>query len=157
MNEDFTLRPATIQDCNDIYIIINDPAVRKATFKQRKINWEEHKRWFTESLSNPKRLMFIVENNHKNIGIVRFDLKNNHANISIVLDQKSRGQGYGPYIIQSSCHKAYKETKINSFYAYVKSSNELSKKSFAKAGFNYKAKTRVANKNADIFKFSIEN
>ena len=59
------------EDCKYIFNLRNNPIVRKASFNSDKIDYETHKRWFTKTLDNPNRKIFIALNEtSQKIGMV---------------------------------------------------------------------------------------
>ncbi len=145
------LRPSNIDDCSLIYDIITDPLVIQATFKQKSILWDEHKKWYFESISNPKRLMYVIEDYNKNIiGQLRFDIEADKAEVSIVLNKQSRGQGYGAKALYLGCIEVNNKTGIKEYYAYIKNGNRQSLKTFRKAGFIYSGYTYIEGIKADM-------
>lgn len=150
------IRPATTDDCRDVFVIISDPVVRHATFKQRAIPWDEHQRWFQSALKNPDRLLFIIEDNDNNtLGMLRFDIQKEHADVSIVLNRTSRGCGYGTLALESGCEKIFRQKGITVFRAHVKTGNIPSCKAFAKSGFVHSGTTTIEGAEADIFTYTI--
>jgi UDP-2,4-diacetamido-2,4,6-trideoxy-beta-L-altropyranose hydrolase len=154
-NRDISIRPASIDDCQDIFGIISDPDVIKATFKQRKIPLDEHKIWFQMALNNHDRLLFIIEGNGNTLGMLRFDIQKERADVSIVLNRASRGHGYGPQSLQLGCDAVYQLTGISNYRAYVRTGNIPSYKAFAKAGFVHNGTTTIDGTDADIFVYTI--
>jgi len=152
------LRPATIEDCRDIFEIISDPSVRLATFKQKLILWDEHQRWLQLVVKSSDRLLFIIEDDEINIlGMLRFDIQHEHANVSIALNKVSRGFGYGKLALQMGCDEVYQKTGVTVFCAYVKNGNTPSCKVFTRAGFIRNGTTQIDGKEADIFVYTITN
>ena len=155
-NRNVSIRPASIDDCQDIFGIISDPDVIKATFKQRKIPLDEHKTWFQMALNNPGRFLFIIEDNDKNtLGMLRFDIQKKYADVSIVLNKASRGHGYGPQALNLGCDVIYQTTGISDYRAYVRAGNIPSCKAFTKAGFVHNGTTTIEGTQAEIFVYTI--
>jgi len=149
------IRPAKTDDCRDVFVIISDPVVRQATFKQRTISWDEHQRWFQAALKNPDRLLFIIVGNGNTLGMLRFDIQKKYADVSIVLNKATRGHGYGPQSLQLGCDAIYQLTEISNYRAYVRTGNISSYKAFAKAGFVHKGSTTIEGAEAGIFVYTI--
>lgn len=151
-----SIRPATIDDCQNIFGIISDPDVIKATFKQRKIPLDEHKIWFQTALKSPDRFLFLVEDNDQNtLGMLRFDIQKKYADVSIVLNKASRGHGYGPQALLLGCDTVYQLTKILDYRAHVRADNMPSHKAFTRAGFVHNGTTTIEGTQADIFVYTI--
>ena len=130
------LRAASKKDCMLIWKWANDPDVRAVSFSCDAISYEHHVRWFDLKLKDIRCFFYLAETtNQEPIGQVRYELEGNEATISISIDQKFRGKGYGPSLIQLGSKKLFNVSAADVIHAYVKARNELSFKAFKKAGF----------------------
>lgn len=130
------IRLATIHDERNMFTWRNHPSIRKVSFNQEPISFEQHAQWFRNSLSNPDRLLLIGELNEKPIGVVRFDLDEHSAEVSIYLIQENVQKGLGRSLLKSAEEwlKANKKDiyKIN---ANVVEENVISQRFFCHAGY----------------------
>ncbi|MCM8542610.1 MAG: GNAT family N-acetyltransferase [Lentisphaeraceae bacterium] len=131
-----SLREATLDDCSFVFELSNDSLVRSASFSSEKIIWSEHQLWFDGILTNDDIQLWIVQENFKNIGQLRFKkISIDCARISISIVAEMRGQGLASNIIHAGAEKMFKETKFKKIEALIKKTNTASIKSFEKAGF----------------------
>ncbi|MDD3607976.1 MAG: GNAT family N-acetyltransferase, partial [Candidatus Moranbacteria bacterium] len=88
-------------DLKNLYAWRNDPITRRYAFNSKKIKLRDHKKWFMNSLKNPKRQIFILlSDNLKKIGQVRFDIIGKKAEIDIAISPEERGKGYGSSVLK---------------------------------------------------------
>ena len=86
------IRNAINKDIKDIFLWRNDKNTRKNSFNKNFIEFEEHKKWYLESLRDKKKIIYIGLNKEKKIGMTRFDyIQNNTFEVSINLNPKFRG------------------------------------------------------------------
>ena len=131
------IRNAKEEDCRYLFDLRNHPIVRKASFNSKKIDYADHKVWFTKTLNNPNRKIFIVLNeNSQKIGMVRFDKEEDYAEISIAISPNIHGKGYGTKILIKGCEKYFEEEiTVKFIIAEIKKNNIASIKAFTNAGF----------------------
>lgn len=125
------LRKATYDDWKILLDWRNDPLTRNNSFKQDKISEQTHKVWFTNSLSNIDREIYILENNLIPVGSIRSD--KNSANEYILswnIAPDQRGKGYGTKILEM-----FLQNKIGKFIAEIKPENIASIKMVQNNGF----------------------
>ncbi len=132
------LRKVADRDCQMLFQWVNDPVVRKASFRSREISWEEHKEWFQGKLDDPACLFYIAETSGREpVGQVRFDITGNKATISASICEQFRGLGMGGSLLRLACEKAIEETggTVGTIEALIKQENTPSQKAFQQAGF----------------------
>ena len=124
-------------DCSDLYEWRNDPETRKMFFVSRVITWDEHKKWFEDSLTNPNKLLLLCYNvNKEKIGVVRFDIKDSICLISVNLNPSKRGQGLSSKCIKESINFfILKFPLCEKIVAIVKENNVKSINSFISSDF----------------------
>jgi RimJ/RimL family protein N-acetyltransferase len=145
--EEFELKIATIQDMKDIFELSNDDLVRKNSFNQKKIEWEEHQVWFKNKINDKNSVFYVVRKNNYLIAQVRFDKSNvDEFDISISISPNFRRQGYGKKILKLVSDKVISQYKIKKINAYIKSENETSKKMFDKVGYILKQQSKDRNR-----------
>lgn len=139
MSKKITLRPADINDSEDIFRWRNDPITRANSFNSSMIPWHEHEQWLGKALARSDRLLLIGIDESRKIGIVRFDLNQpGEAEININLAPECRGQGYGTALIQeASAHLFQHHPAVRAIYAKVKPDNPASLHAFENAGYHH--------------------
>ncbi len=129
------MRLAVEDDCDQYYKWVNDAAVRKQSFNQNKVSFNEHTEWFNRKLCSERVKMFILEKrNH--IGQIRFD--NTESNIWYIdysVDKKHRGFGYGQILVRMGLDLLSNETENCLVMAEVKSGNDSSLSIFRRLNF----------------------
>jgi len=135
---ELNLRPVQEQDCQLIWKWANDPYARAASFSSEPIPWDNHVRWFKSKLIDPHCFFYIATNrNGMPVGQVRCDRNEDGTVISVSVDEKFRGSGVGSMIIELTSQKIFRTSDDQVIHAYIKQSNEASKRVFIKAGFRY--------------------
>ncbi len=130
-----TLRPATADDCRQVWLWRNDEATRRASFDSSEIPLETHEGWFRDSLERRDRRIYIVLADGRPSGVVRLDVRGRQGTVSIHLAPERRGQGLGPAALVSLDRSAWTELDLDAFVAEVKPDNRASIAAFTKAGF----------------------
>lgn len=125
------LRKAIFDDWKILFDWRNDPVTRKNSFNEKEINELTHKLWFNDSLLNPHRNIYILEDDSIPVGTIRSDIiLNNKYILSWNINPKQRGKGYGTEIL-----KIYLQDKKGEFIAEIKPENTASIKIAQKNGF----------------------
>ena len=129
-------RFAEPQDVKDLFRWRNDEVTRQSSFNIDKISFEEHKKWFEQTLANPKRNLFIICDKQCNkLGQIRFDKKNDIAEINITINPNYRNQGVGSLALYKSLIIYTNNFNVKQVIAKVKKDNVASLKAFKAAGF----------------------
>lgn len=129
-----TQRKASIEDSQLLFRWKNDPDVRRASFKQNTVRFNDHIEWLNAVFNNPNILIYIVEKKSLPVGMYRLELAKETATINISVDLKLRGQGIGKQIIGQMILTA-KNVGIKKLIAEVKIDNIPSNKLFLTSGF----------------------
>jgi RimJ/RimL family protein N-acetyltransferase len=125
------LRKATFNDWKILLDWRNDPITRENSFKTEEVSEQIHKLWFNDSLLNPNRSIYILEDNFTSVGSIRSDLHwNNQSVLSWSIAPDQRGKGYGTKILE-----IYLQNKKGKFIAEIKPRNIASIKMVEKNGF----------------------
>lgn len=125
------LREATYNDWKILLDWRNDSLTRNNSFSQDEISEQTHKLWFNDSLLNPYRKIYILEDNSSLIGSIRSDnFLINEYTLSWNIDSNQRGKGYGNIILE-----LFLKDKIGKFIAEIKPENRASIKMVEKNGF----------------------
>src|SRR5215203_31296 len=132
-----SFRKATQADMMLYFEWANDADVRKQSYHTSAISLEDHKGWFLKKLSDNDCLMLLFENEAKlPVGQVRFQKENEKVYvIGISIAKEFRGKGLAATILSMASDHFLSIFPGNSIYAYIKTSNTESMRSFAKAGF----------------------
>ncbi len=136
MNE-IKVRTATDEDRELLFEWANDPEVRKASFDTHEITWEEHCAWFERIMSAGNVLQYILEEDGKPSGQIRFAINKGNAEISYSIAPESRGRGLAACMISMGIMRARAEKRdISEFTARVKPDNVRSLEVFRHLGFD---------------------
>ena len=130
------LRLATISDAETVFEWRNDLETRKYSLDPRPLVYEEHRKWFKQSLKSHNRHLLIAEQDKLPIGVIRYDTNELEAEISIFLNPKLRSKGLGTQmLIMGADWIKEKLPQIKALRAKVLTENIASTKAFEKAGF----------------------
>lgn len=130
------IRFANSEDSGSIYNWRNNELSREMFLENDAVVFEEHTKWFNDSLENKKRKLYIGEVNNKKIGICRFDTndKESSAEVSINMNPEMRSLGLGKRFL-FQCIEDYLTKHDHELIAKIKSKNEASLKIFDYVGF----------------------
>ena len=147
-------RKATAGDVMLYFDWANDEEVRKNSFNQNKIEFEQHKKWFENKLNDSNCLMFVASINQKKVGQIRFDkINNNSFEIDFSIERNFRGKGIGSTLIKTGIVELFKtKPLVKRVIGKVKEGNFSSKKSFLNAGFKL-TENVDSNSEIDIYYF----
>lgn len=115
-------RPATIADADILFKWRNDPETRKWSHNSGRISKKEHNEWFSASLKNSNRKIFVVEYKKHPVGIIRTDGKEGVTELSWTVAPIARGHGIGKKMVS-----VFTKQITGLIMAEVKSHNEASK------------------------------
>ncbi len=131
-----TLREVKKEDIDLLYEWVNDLSVRKNSFQQDYISYQEHKKWFNNKMNSLSSYIFIYQKNSIPIGQIRIDINNNVGIIDFSIDNNYRGKGYGTKLLKQVIKKINnKKISIKKVIAEVKYRNKASQRAFEKAGY----------------------
>ena len=130
------IRKATDYDEKILFDWANDPIVRKFSFNEKPITYDEHHEWFNCKINDSDCLILIgIDSNNIPIGQVRIDSMGTKAIIDISIDSAARGHGFATILLKQSV-KFWKSTGRNKpLIGDVFSLNKASQKVFKKSGF----------------------
>ncbi len=112
----------------------NDPLTRANSFQTDSISFEEHDNWFEQQLLK-SHMNYILECDTIPMGLVRFSDKENTTIIGIVIAPAFRGKKLGSVAISMGCEQFLSKHPNANIFAYIKTDNISSIKSFEKANF----------------------
>ncbi|MEP7056221.1 MAG: UDP-2,4-diacetamido-2,4,6-trideoxy-beta-L-altropyranose hydrolase [Caldimonas sp.] len=131
-----TLRPATQIDAAMAYSWRDDPSTRRYFRDPRAISLEEHLSWWTRTLTDPQRSLFVARVGTRAVGTLRFDFSPEDAEVSIYLDPQLTGLGIGIAVLRAGQRLAQgRQMKVARLVADIHPHNQASISSFAEAGF----------------------
>lgn len=137
------VRPATSEDSRNLFEWRNDAQTRAVSLSTDEIAWPDHDRWYTASLANSRRLIYIAEaplatTNPEPVGMVRFDVDEvgEFAEVSINLNPDARGKGFGTVTLVEGIRQFESDRpELRGTTALIRDTNAPSIAIFAKAGF----------------------
>ena len=97
-----TLRAATAGDAALLLEWRNDPLTRANSFNTAEVSEEEHMGWFTASLENPRRKIFIAVREGAPAGMARSDRDGDATELSWAVAPRERGRGVGKAIVAAA-------------------------------------------------------
>lgn len=131
------LRAAEEEDARMVFRWRNDPFLVARASSGKCVTWEEHMRWFRETLCGNSRKMLIVLVDGVPAGQVRFDRADGAACvISAYLLEPYTGRGLGVIAIRKACEFLFEHWGVTSIVAFVRVDNGPSQSAFRKAGFH---------------------
>lgn len=144
---------------NDValyYDWANDELVRKNSYVQQTITFEEHVAWFTKKLNAGICKFYLFLMNGEPAGQVRIDRSGNETVIGVSVSEAHRGKGLACEMIRSASDHYLKTFREDTIFAYIKEENKASFKSFVQAGFQETEITEVHGiKSYKLFKKAI--
>ena len=136
MSNIINLTKAGTTDINDIFEWRNHPDIRKNSFNQELLSWEEHEKWFMAKLKNPDTTAYMAYYGEKKVGTIRFESKESVIKTSVMLNPDFLSKGFGSKVIKLGVEKFIREKRPSkSLIAEIKKDNVASAKAFKKAGY----------------------
>ena len=138
------LRAALETDAKSYWRINNHPSVRAVSFATGNIPWPAHLEWFTKSLKDPSRDLFVTTLSDQIIAVSRVDLTEDWGEISVAVDPDHHGRGIGLWTIVET-GKAFFQIRsgVGWIRALVRADNQASQRVFEKAGYQLISETSV--------------
>jgi RimJ/RimL family protein N-acetyltransferase len=135
--ETLTVRAATPADRDRILDWANDPVARAAGFHQRRIEPDEHQRWFDARLAHPATgRIWIGLLDATSIGIVRFEqAPDGPFVVGIALDPAARGKRLSRPLLDAGLTAAREAFPHARFRAWIRADNAPSLALFRGVGF----------------------
>lgn len=131
-----TLRPALPSDCRLLWEWRNAPEVRAKAFDSNPIEWEHHRRWFKQKLSDSSTSIYIATTaDGETAGQIRFDVVESEATVAVIVARAVRGRGIGTDIIRKGTLQFASKVPGVNIVAEIKPDNEASLRAFKRAGY----------------------
>ncbi len=133
------LRKATERDVDLFFRWANDHEVRKNSFQQHQIKYQDHKQWFAEKINSENCLLFVLEDGVHPVGQARIDITDGEGVIDYSIDKLFRGRRFGSLLLSEVIGSILAERNpIHCLKAVVKRENVASQKTLEKIGFTLK-------------------
>ena len=131
------IRLANIQDCKTLFNWVNEEDSLRWKYKtNNKINYSDHKRWFSDCLENDFCKIWIIENEKGlRVGQVRINFDKLYSEIDIYISEKFRNYGFASKGMKIAIKLFSKEFSTNKFKAIIHRNNILSINFFIKNCF----------------------
>lgn len=145
------LRRATMGDAEQVFRWRNDPKIVQAGASRRLVTWNEHLRWFRESVALSRRMLLIIQVEGVDVGLVRYDQlpQEGEVELSIYLLDGYTGRGLGSVAFASSLPNLYAWRNVTLIVATVRKDNPNSLRFFERLGFRPK-KEQVLEKESIV-------
>ena len=149
------IRDAEIGDLSNTLVWRNDPLSCSMFITDKKVDLEEHNKWFKNSLTNPLRTLYIGLTLDKKVGICRFDYdgSTNCSEVSINVNPLMRGRNLSYDFLKNSIKRylALREKNKCSLTATIKKENKAGTKLFEKCGF------KLIDEDDNLYFFILKN
>lgn len=130
------LRPATLDDGENVWRWRNAPEARAASRMTDEIPLTAHLDWFARAVTSQRRVILIGERAATAFGMVRFDeTAQGSWDVSIALDPVQTGQGLGALLLQRACAWIEADRGVRRLTATARTTNAASLRLFARNGF----------------------
>jgi len=143
------LRNAELLDTELTYKWATNLIVREHAFNKEKIEWECHRQWFADKISDTNCEYYIFVQKATCLGSIRFDIdQKGNALISYLIDPQHHGKGYGEIILVKGIERLKsKRSEVKSVYGFVQHKNLASIRIFEKLNF------QTNQENPSLFRF----
>lgn len=129
------LRPALRDDCDYVWRINNAADVRQQSVNRAPIPLGTHRRWYLTRMWAELPLLWIVNADDVDVGVVRGDVVGTRATISIALDPAHRGRGIGRQAIGAATRMIFGQSMVHAITATIRVENVASQRAFEAAGY----------------------
>lgn len=158
MEINYIIREAKTRDSRFIFDLSNEKIVRDNSIKKRKIDWEEHIKWFNKKLNDNNYEFFVIYDEHNNfIGQIRYEISDDKAVVSISITKNFRVEKLASKILADSAAILFRNReKIERVFAYIRKENIASLRAFEKAGYIFEKSLNINNENYKLYILSKE-
>jgi RimJ/RimL family protein N-acetyltransferase len=135
----------------------NDASLARLLDRARRIDPEEHERWFAALASRTDTRYFAIEvgatcDHVGNVWLADIDTRHLKAEVRVVVGREdATGRGVGSRAIDLMARHAFDALGLHRVYAYVLTLNPRAKRAFEKAGFTLEGVLRDDRRTADGF------
>jgi len=145
----FTLRRFEGRDARKIFLLSNQPDVRKSSFRRGAIRWADHQAWFQKKLTDKNSLCLIAEITGTLLGQVRFETLRERAWVSISVSRDFRGYGLGKDMLTRSIDFLRMHfPDLRTVVAQIRKENLGSVRFFENCRFGYSGETTIIGQTA---------
>jgi RimJ/RimL family protein N-acetyltransferase len=116
----------------------NDPELARLLDRPRRIEEDEHVRWFESLPSRTDTIYFAIEEDGRHVGnvwLAGLDHRHRKAEVRIVLGPSGVNRGCGTRAIKLIADHAFTAMGLNRVYAVVLAFNPRARRAFEKAQF----------------------
>ncbi|HWJ32032.1 MAG TPA: GNAT family N-acetyltransferase [Gaiellaceae bacterium] len=128
------LRAATTADAAFLRELRNDADVRRHSRASDVVEEDAHLHWLTDTLADPWRHLFVIEDPAGPVGQLRLDVHERYAEVSIAVVASARERGIAAAALRAADTKA-RELGLSELRAFVRRSNEPSLRLFDRGGY----------------------
>ena len=129
-----TIRQAQSTDAQQVFEWRNLPEIVGLSEGQKTVTWEEHKNWFEKAVYDEQKIIFLINIDGTDSGLIRFD-RGEGVNVGIYLVGEHKNKGYGQYALKLALDKVHKIWNPEAIEARIRADNEVSRNFFSKLGF----------------------
>ncbi|MFD2046676.1 UDP-4-amino-4,6-dideoxy-N-acetyl-beta-L-altrosamine N-acetyltransferase [Ornithinibacillus salinisoli] len=141
--EDFQLKPISYDELNIILQWRNSKRVRSLMYTDHQIDWEEHYQWFNKINKDPKKMVFVLYDKNKSLGIVSFsNINKDHSRCEwgFYIGDETAPKGSGTIMGILALDKIFNEVGLNKVCSQVFQDNTKSLGYHQKLGFEIEGK-----------------
>jgi spore coat polysaccharide biosynthesis predicted glycosyltransferase SpsG/RimJ/RimL family protein N-acetyltransferase len=153
----FALRRFEGRDARGIFLLSNQPDIRKSSFRQGAIRWADHQAWFHKKLTDKNSLCLVAEITGTLLGQVRFETQGDRAWVSISVGRDLRGYGLGQDMLKRGIgllHEAFPH--VRTVVAQIRRDNDGSVGFFESCGFRFDRRTSAHGQGAVEYLLAVE-
>lgn len=153
------VRPA-LADSDDrryVWNVNNDRSVRERAIDTESIPWDDHVQWYADVMSDPNRLLYVIQFDDEDCGVVRYDVNRatSEAEITIAVERDFRGRHIGRKVIERTSASILEHEAVDTVVAHVRPENVPSLKAFEAAGYVVTGRDEVQG--AEMVRFEFED
>ncbi|WP_396652665.1 GNAT family N-acetyltransferase [Microbacterium sp. AK031] len=131
----FAVRPAEIGDARLLFDWRNDESARRQSRTREALEWDTHRSWLQEAITDPHRKLLIVESENEPIATVRWDRRAPiDWEVSVTIAPQHRRKGYGRRVL-SEAEAALTFDPPLRMVADIHIDNGASRRLFSAAGY----------------------
>lgn len=142
----YKLRRVQASDLQITFEWASDPNVRRFALQQQEISLAEHTNWFEYKLNQASCFYYLLEEDERALGSIRFDLHEDIAQISYLLTPAAQGKGFGLLLLQKGMQYLLNEAQCPPFEIFlgeVLPANQRSIRIFEQLGFELENSTQL--------------